>query len=91
MQATIDARRAEARRRLHAALLAGEDTMAFRAACAQLEGDAEATAEHERAIEREREQRRAAAVAANAAEIARQASARVAAVVDLYEIPKGVL
>lgn len=91
MLATIEARRAEARRRLHAALLAGEDTKPFRAAVALLEEGAEAAVEHERAVEREREHRRAAAVAANAAEIARLASARVEAVVDLYPIPKGVM
>lgn len=83
----LEARLSEARKRLHDALLAGQDTAAHRAAIAKIERDLSAAAEKADQARSEDATRQAAIIAERSDTIRAASSQRITALIDRFPIP----
>ena len=83
----LEARLSEARKRLHDALPAGQDTATHRAAIAKIERDLSAAAEKADQARSEDATRQAAIIAERSDTIRAASSQRITALIDRFPIP----
>ena len=83
----LEARLSEARKRLHDALLAGQDTAAHRAAIAKIERDLSAAAEKADQVRSEEAMHQAERIAERSDAIAAECQQRITATLARFPIP----